>query len=825
MKRFWILSLAGWIGLLAGTASAAGNFGGWITAYWMRSSVWDVPPKNIDFSKMTHIVHFTTEPTQTAPYYTVQDMELDNDGSGVSDQVELLNYAHAGGVKVLLCLGGVGGDWDVNMTYVTSTDGLATTYVNNVLSYAKSKGYDGVDIDWEVPDTADLQNFIRLMTKLRAGLDAWQDATHPKGILTIAVPTWATRKGYDVPTLNATADQVNLMTYDMEKDFDYIGFNSAIRKPTTYPNYDAYDIDYRYLKGPDGWITKGLLRSRIGIGLPFYGHRCNGNTAPGQTRICSSWSDVKYEAALALKNESGSVSNWDSEAQVPWIGNNASNYFITYDDKASIAAKVNYTRTETLGGVMIWELWYDTIKAGGKPYTHPLLDAAAAAYQADPPPPDTTLPSVTIDSPANNTTTNASSIAVSGTASDNVALSSVQVRVNGSAWQNASGTGSWSFTASLAVGVNSIDVQAIDTSNNLSTIRTVNVTRSSDPPPPDTTSPTVAIGSPANNATTTGTSISVTGTASDNVGVTLVAVRVNGGSWQNVNGTSAWSASISVALGSNSIEAQASDAAGNKSTIPLVNVTRSPASYELVYSLSANRSNPIPLGGATLEPGRAVYVFVTSVTGITKVSFRLDGGFVRDENYTPWDFQGGETTAANPWIPSPGNHEISGTVTASSASNVSASFTVSASPPPADTVAPTVSIASVPATTDRSSLVVTGSASDNRELRSVSVRVNGGAWQIASGTSSWSATVLLSAGENLIEARAVDASDNLSVLAQARITFALGNFVVQEDPTPTPSPKAVVSSGGCSVPSSAASGPWWILVPLLGLLQRRMKQI
>ena len=47
---------------------------------------------------------------------------------------------------------------------------------------------------------------------------------------------------------------------------------------------------------------------------------------------------------------------WQSDAQVPWIYNQASRTWLTYDDEKSILAKVQYARRNALGGIMIWEL-------------------------------------------------------------------------------------------------------------------------------------------------------------------------------------------------------------------------------------------------------------------------------------------------------------------------------------------------------------------------------------------------------------------------------------------------------------------------------------
>lgn len=85
---------------------------------------------------------------------------------------------------------------------------------------------------------------------------------------------------------------------------------------------------------------------------------------------------------------------------------------------------------------------------------------------------DITPPTVTFVTPTSSPTyaTSASSIAIAGTATDNVALSSVTA-TNTTTGQAITllGTGSWSGTASFQVGANVIVVTAKDTSNNTGT--------------------------------------------------------------------------------------------------------------------------------------------------------------------------------------------------------------------------------------------------------------------------------------------------------------------------------------------------------------------
>src|SRR5439155_606696 len=81
---------------------------------------------------------------------------------------------------------------------------------------------------------------------------------------------------------------------------------------------------------------------------------------------------------------------------------------------------------------------------------------------------DTQAPTVSITSPSNNTSTSAAAIPVSGTASDNVAVSSVTWKVDSGSVSTATGTTSWSFTTGTrSDGSHTIRVNATDTAGNV----------------------------------------------------------------------------------------------------------------------------------------------------------------------------------------------------------------------------------------------------------------------------------------------------------------------------------------------------------------------
>src|SRR4029077_17761479 len=90
--------------------------------------------------------------------------------------------------------------------------------------------------------------------------------------------------------------------------------------------------------------------------------------------------------------------------------------------------------------------------------------------------------------------------------------------------------------------------------------------------------PTVAISSPLNGATVSGT-ITVLGTASDSVGVSAVQVQVDSGAFSSASGTTSWTFSLdtgSLSNATHSITARATNTSGVTATTSIsVNVSNS----------------------------------------------------------------------------------------------------------------------------------------------------------------------------------------------------------------------------------------------------------
>src|SRR5882724_4984644 len=183
---------------------------------------------------------------------------------------------------------------------------------------------------------------------------------------------------------------------------------------------------------------------------------------------------------------------------------------------------------------------------------------------------DTTPPTVAISSPLTGATVSGT-VLVNGTASDNIGVAKIAVSVDGSLLLTSTSS-PFSFfwnSATKANGSHTLMATAYDAANNTKSASiTVNVNNV------DTTLPAVAISSPLTGATVSGT-VLVSGTASDNIGVTKTAFSVDGSLLLTSTSSPfsfSWN-SATKANGSHTFLVTAYDAANNlKSASTTVNV-------------------------------------------------------------------------------------------------------------------------------------------------------------------------------------------------------------------------------------------------------------
>jgi chitodextrinase len=249
------------------------------------------------------------------------------------------------------------------------------------------------------------------------------------------------------------------------------------------------------------------------------------------------------------------------------------------------------------------------------------------------PPPDTTPPSVSLTAPGNGATVQGT-VTVSASASDNVSVAGVQFRLDGA---NLGGEDtaapysvSWSTTGA-ANGSHTLTAVVRDAAGNVTTSTAVTVTVSNGPPP-DTTPPSVSVTSPANGATVRGM-VTLTASASDNVGVVGVQFFGDGMALAGEVTTPPYSVSVDSTAssdGSHTLTAVARDAAGNVTTSTAVTVTVSNAPPPDTTPPSVSLASPA--NGTTLQGTVTVSASASDSVGVAGVQFKLDGANLGAEN-------------------------------------------------------------------------------------------------------------------------------------------------------------------------------------------------
>lgn len=208
-----------------------------------------------------------------------------------------------------------------------------TQHVDAIVDLCASKGYDGVDLDWESLRPHDRDRFsgfvAELGDRLRANGKILTIAVHPKE----SEPgTWRGPRAQDWAALGAAVDEFKVMTYD------YSGSWSA-------PGPIA----------PPAWANAGLAHAeslvppgKIMMGVPFYGYDWRGRRTTGV-----SWSDAQaLIAAFAptlLRDASG-------EPYFGYADDRGRPRTVYFQDRAALAAKLDMLRTHhpSIGGVAIW---------------------------------------------------------------------------------------------------------------------------------------------------------------------------------------------------------------------------------------------------------------------------------------------------------------------------------------------------------------------------------------------------------------------------------------------------------------------------------------
>lgn len=315
--------------------------------------------RDVDFSIVNHIAHFSVVPNS--------DGSIQVPDWGQFPDPALLNRAHENGAKVSIVVGGDHAEATRGFSVMAANTNTRARFIRDLMGLVTAHGYDGVDIDWEFPESvADRSNLTALVHELRAALGSGRT-------LSVAGPAsdWYGR-WFDLPALARDLDWIGAMTYSLNAPgwSRFAGHNAALYTTRQAAIHDGGELSLDTSRAY--YLGRGVPASKLLLGLPFYGQRFDGAKDINQPLASSAGAALDYRDIASMVDKDGWIARTDRGAQVPYlVGNNGG--VLSYDDPGSIAAKCNYTSAQGLGGVIIWHLGKDKVGS-----TQPLLSAVGS---------------------------------------------------------------------------------------------------------------------------------------------------------------------------------------------------------------------------------------------------------------------------------------------------------------------------------------------------------------------------------------------------------------------------------------------------------------
>lgn len=211
---------------------------------YYSGDLFEEPLENLQTDKLTHIMYAFLIPQADGSVLPLAEDE---------NVRQLIEKAHNDNCEVFIAVGG----WSYNnvplqsaFEQACSTSETRDKLVNSIVSIVEDYGFDGVELDWEYPNSASAENYEALILELDKELES-----RGKQLTAALNGAWSQTEGPEVSNYVSDAclnafDFINVMSYDM---------NNEQHSPFWFANTS---IDY--------WIYRGVKPEKIVLGMPLY---------------------------------------------------------------------------------------------------------------------------------------------------------------------------------------------------------------------------------------------------------------------------------------------------------------------------------------------------------------------------------------------------------------------------------------------------------------------------------------------------------------------------------------------------------------------------
>ncbi|KAJ3572245.1 hypothetical protein NP233_g3226 [Leucocoprinus birnbaumii] len=381
-------SSTGYSNSTAGNKLATGWYPSWVSDKFA--------PSQIPWNKYSALTYSFVVTTGDSSFFNLTD--------DPSTFQEFVSQAHAHNVKALVSVGGWTGSRFFSSSVATPEN--RTAFASALIDFATKNKLDGIDFDWEHPNTDgmgcntkspnDSANFLEFLKEVR------QKA--PQGFQLTAATAITPFKGpdgnpmSDVSGFAQVLDRIAVMAYDVYGPFSETAGPNAPLQDSCAPTKDQLGSGTSAVKA---WTNAGFPANQIALGVPSYGHgftvassaiggdaqklaefpafdknlvppgtgetadmkstdACGAVSGPGGSFMYNDMVNRGMINAQGTSAASGLLYQFDNCSQTAYIYNSTSQVFISYDNTDTYKAKGNFIKEQNLAGFAMWTIDTDT---------------------------------------------------------------------------------------------------------------------------------------------------------------------------------------------------------------------------------------------------------------------------------------------------------------------------------------------------------------------------------------------------------------------------------------------------------------------------------
>ena len=286
-----------------------------------------------------------------------------------AQMTNLINAAHAAGDRVVLTITDFSSS---SIESIVGSEGNRQTAITNIVEQLQNRGGDGVNVDFEGgTPTVVPGDFTTFIAELQYALRSLVPNQSYLTVDTYASSAWGGSM-MDISGLRPYVDAFDVMDYDV--DYGQTLPNDPLN-PVPYTGYSDTQVVNAYLAKVPGY--------QILLGIPYYGYVYSTVSGPGGLVFnaprggdmgisAATYSGILSDFACTAGPPDNLQQSWDGPSATPWAawtspasgdrcgGNHNSDRELYYDNAQSLGGKYQLVNHDSLRGIGIWALGYDS---------------------------------------------------------------------------------------------------------------------------------------------------------------------------------------------------------------------------------------------------------------------------------------------------------------------------------------------------------------------------------------------------------------------------------------------------------------------------------